>query len=152
MVIYDTIRRKSPAETARVIELMLRISNEYWTAGVWEFDSERLSVRIQGNGIRTLYRPRVPIKNSASPNLCLLRLLGIRRLTLRTPNLRSYEQLNGLSLESLDIRGCPSAPLTPLASMPSLRKIVVSPDQFTKEQPSELSAKISVIVREDDQL
>lgn len=150
MVVYDSIRRKSPSETAQVIELMLRISNEYWTTGLWDFDPETLSLRIQGHGLRTLYRPRVPIKNSAYPNLCLLRLLGLQKLTLRAPNLRSYEQLNGLSLQVLDIRGCPSASLTPLAAMPSLRKIVVTPGQFTKEQLSELSAKIAVLEIEEE--
>lgn len=145
IVIYDSLQRNNPVETSRILEHLLRISNLEWTHGIWKFDPQESSLVIEGTHLRTLYRPRVPHLNSTYPNLSLLRLLNLKKLTLRTPNLRNYEQLQGLSLIELDICKGPHKPLNPLVEMNSLRKIIISPGQFTEKELSLLPSRIEVI-------
>ncbi|WP_411845925.1 serine/threonine-protein kinase [Roseibacillus persicicus] len=145
LVIYDSLRRNNQEETARIIEHLLRISNKYWTTGLWDYDLEENALTVQGDHLYTFYRPRVPHRNSAYPNLCLLRLLHPKSLTLKTKNLRGYKQLTGLDLQKLDIRQGPQAPLTPLLGMKSLQELVVEEGQFTAEELGVLPDSVRII-------
>ncbi|MGJ8724790.1 MAG: serine/threonine-protein kinase [Roseibacillus sp.] len=145
IVIYDSLKRESPRQTARIIERLLRIANTRWTQGKWVFDADTRSLSIAGGMILTLYRPRVPHLNSAYPSHCILRLLDLNELTLRAPNLRNYEQLHGITVRRLDIREGPKATLTPLAELENLEELIVFKDQFSIEQLTQLPKHLKII-------
>lgn len=144
IVIYDSLLRKSPTDSARIIERLLRVANTSWTQGSWQFNADTSSLTVEGSKLFTLYRPRVPHLNSAYPSFCLLRLLDLKELTLQTPNLRSYQQLRGLTVERLNITKGPKASLKPLADLENLQELIVLENQFTPVQLLLLPQRVKV--------
>ena len=144
MIIYDSLKRKSPAETARLIETMLRISNKRWTQGSFEYDPETKHLRIVGHFCRSLYRRHGWRESELIPARPLIRLLPLKSLDLNNTRIHSFWHLDGLNLHELDIRGHTPSDIEVLSRMTSLRKLTITPDQLSQEQLDNLPAQLEV--------
>jgi len=146
MVIYDSLKRESLEDEARVLKFVLGLSNPNWKKPVFDFDLESRHLAIGGEGLKTLYRPRVAEVGSEFPSYCLLRLLGLRSMALGSSDFDRLEELDGLRLERLDLRGSKVSDLTPLASMSSLRELVLEPGHLEAAERAMLPEHIDVII------
>ncbi len=146
MIIYDSIKRNSPADTARIIHAMLQLSNRKWKNQIFDYNPTNGSLRLSGTGLWSLYRSGARRQERDIPVRSLLRLLNLRSLDIRGSNIADLWHLEGVNLHSLDIRRTPVTDLEPLAGMVSLRELIIAPGQFTKEQLAVLRGL--VVVRE----
>lgn len=144
MLIYDSLKRGSPEDTSRLVEVMLRTSNPRWTAGVFDYNPDTRHLRITGDKLRSLYRRGGRRESKEIPVRSLLRLLPLDSLDLRGTRLYSFWHLSGADFRTLDIRGHPPRNLDALSNIPSLRELIVTPGQFAEEQIGALPDKITV--------
>lgn len=134
MVIYDCLHRKSLADQGRIIKSVLKLSNPQWKNPIFEYSPQQQHLHISGEGLKSFYRPFGNFTNeSRGPALSLLRLLNLRTLDIQNTKL-SMNQLNGMTLTSLDIRDCDISELPALQKMTSLRKIKIKPNQLNAAQ------------------
>ncbi|MBK1853937.1 serine/threonine protein kinase [Verrucomicrobiaceae bacterium 5K15] len=148
MVTYDSLKRSSLEERTRIIRAFLQLSNPKWLSTRFEYDARQRHLKLSGNMLTTLFRPRVSATNPSKNARSVLRLLPIRSLELATPMLHDYRQLRGLGVEVLDISKMPAKNLAPLATMKSLRVLIVRPGQFGRLQLDQLPAHVTVRVHD----
>ncbi|MEP2776701.1 MAG: serine/threonine-protein kinase [Luteolibacter sp.] len=146
MFVYDTLKRKSPTESAAILEMILRHSNKKWTQGIYEYDAAAKSLRMAGNRLYTLYRKGAKREEELIPVKSLLRVIPIDSLDLRGSGISDLWNLEGTHLKQLDIRDTPATDLLPLVQLHSLRELIVAPDQFTQQQLSVLPRNITVSI------
>ncbi|MGJ8643610.1 MAG: protein kinase domain-containing protein [Luteolibacter sp.] len=144
MFVYDTLKRKSPTESAEILEMILRLNNDGWLHGIFRYDADTRSMRLSGNMLRSLYRKGGSRDEELIPVKSLLRLIPIDSLDLRGSGISDLWHLEGSHLTKLDIRSTPAKDLTPLVPMDSLRELIVSPGQFTEQQLSVLPRNVEV--------
>lgn len=144
MIIYDSLKRNSPAGTAEIIQAMLSLTNLDWKDPVFEYHPGTQSLRLSGSGLRSLYRAGGRRDEKATPVRSLLRLLDLRSLDMRGSGIADLWNLEGVDLHALDIRRTPVTDLEPLTGMVSLRELIVEPGQFSKEQLAVLRGLVVV--------
>jgi len=144
MIIYDSLKRKSPEVTARLIEALLEHSNPEWADAVFVFDPEAAHLKISGSGMVSLYRPGAWRGEKVTPVRSLLRVLDLKSLDLRGSEISGLWHLKGLDLHTLDIRNTLVTDLEFLAEMGSLRELIVEPDQFDADQLAVLRGRVEV--------
>lgn len=145
MVIYDSLYRSSVDERAKIVRTAIELSNYSWEKPTFKYSKESKHLQISGKGLRKLIRPKVPDEGSPYPSRCMLRFIDIRSLDISGSDFFEVDHLDGLELLYLDIRNTPAKDLSPLASMTSLRELIVEPDQFTEEQLKPLPSFIEVV-------
>lgn len=146
MLIYDSLRRESLIETARIVRAALEIYNPNWTAPEFVFEPEGRHLRIGGRGLRWLIRAKKGFTKRPVPKLCLLRLLEPHSLEIGAGGFGALAQLEGLNLRRLDIRAANVKQLATLPDMNSLRELIIAPGQFTRIELSKLPE--SIVVKE----
>lgn len=144
MVIYYSLKRDSLDEISAAVRAMVDVSNPSWDSSEFDFESGRGHLRIGGPGLRSLIRPDSPRMANPPPRLCLLRLLDLHSLAIGSSDFTDLGHLNGLDLYQLDLRETSVEDLAPLASMSSLRELVIEPGQFSSEQLASLPGTIDV--------
>ena len=144
MIIYDSLKRNSPLETAELIETMLRISNPKWTQGRFHYDPETEHLDIDGPFFHSLYRRHGRRESETIPARPLIRLIPLKSLALRNVQLESFRHLGGLDIQSLDIRGHTPLHLEALEKLPSLQKLMIEPGQLSQSQIDSLPDRITV--------
>ncbi|MEN8661709.1 MAG: protein kinase domain-containing protein [Lentimonas sp.] len=145
MVIYDNLKRESIEDEAKIVRTLLELSNEKWTNPIFEYTEESQHLKISGQSLRKLIRPKVPKGGSPYPTRSILRFLNLRSLDISYSQVNRLEFLEGLELHYLDIRHTPVKNLKPLGMMTSLRELVVEPDQFSEAQLEQIPNFIKVI-------
>jgi len=146
MLIYDALNRSSLKDQGELIKAVLKISNPEWENPIFDYDPEKNHLRIGGEGLKTLRRPWSSLtKKDRGPVLSLLRLLPLRSLDLRNTRLLSLNQLDGLSLVTLDLRNAVFTELPALQKMTTLRKLTVNPGQIGTSRRKLISPRVSVV-------
>ena len=143
-IIYDSLKRNSPLETAELVETMLRISNPKWTQGRFHYDPETEHLDIDGPFFHSLYRRHGRRESGTIPALPLIRLIPLKSLDLRDAQLSSFWHLVGLEIEFLDIRGHTPLHLEALGEISSLQKLMIEPGQLSQSQIGALPDRITV--------
>ncbi len=146
MVIYDSLKRKKISEKIHILEEVLKLANPQWRKPVFAFDRARKHLKIGGQGLKTLYRPKVPLNNQDKIALSILRVLHLRSLDLNTSQLRDLHQLRGLQLHVLDLSDMPAKDLAPLGSMKSLKVLKIRRGQYGQTQLELLPEWVTVKV------
>lgn len=146
MMVYDSIKRDSPEDTAKVVEAMLRMNNPGWEEGEFVYDKRRKHLRVSGSGLTTLFRRGAWYSSKTVPARCLLRLLEIRSLDISGSGIADLRKLDGLNLDELDLRDTPATDLSPLATMLQLRMLKVDAGQFNDAQLAVLRGQVKVVV------
>ena len=144
MIIYDSLKRNSPKETAEFIEVMLQISNKEWTRGHFRYDPETEHLEIHGPSFHSLYRRNGRRKSPTIPARSLIRIIPLKSVAFRNTQLHSFWHLTGLKIQSLDIRGHTPLHLEALGKMPDLQKLVIESGQLSQEQIDALPERITV--------
>ncbi|BDS07796.1 hypothetical protein NT6N_28360 [Oceaniferula spumae] len=148
MVIYDSLVRKSVSEKVRIIKGVLAISNPQWTNQVFKFDNKRKHLKIGGQGLKTLYRPKVPLVNPEVIPFCMLRILNVRSIEMNASQLRDLHQLRGMRLYELDLSDMPAKDLAPLATMDTLQVLKIRHGQYGQAQLESLQEQVTVKIVE----
>lgn len=144
MFVYDTLKRKSPAESAKILEIILRHNNKRWTDGTFRYNPAAKSLRLAGNRLYSLYRKGGKREEELIPVKSLLRVLPIDSLDIRNSGISDLWHLEGTHLIKLDIRNTPAKYLTPLVQMDTLRELTITSGQFTEQQLSILPRNVQV--------
>lgn len=144
MAIYDSLKRGSPSVTARIIEALLKSSNDHWENPVFDYHAKKEHLKLSGPGLHSLYRRGARRDEKIIPVLSLLRLLDLKSLDLRGSEISDLWNLEGLELRALDIRQTPVTDLEPLTEMRSLRELLVEPGQFDDEKLAVLRGLVNV--------
>lgn len=150
MVIYDCLRRTSLEEKAKIIHAVLECSNDYnglWENQIFDYSEATGHLKLGGTDLAILTRPKVPKEGSPYRSHSMLRFLDLRSLDISNTQVRALKQLDGLDLHYLDIRNTEIQSLTRLHQMPSLRELVVAPEQFTEQQLSKVPNFVKVITK-----
>jgi serine/threonine-protein kinase len=142
MLVYDHAIREDKAGYERVVEAVLRGWNDWWTAGTFEYDPDAQSLTLRGVKLE-----KFAIQSTVNSGESPLRFIKIRTLDARHTGLHDLNQIKTLPIQSLDIRATRVVDLTPLNFFPSLRTLIVSPNQFTKAQLAELPSTLSVSIQ-----
>ena len=117
-------------------------------------------------GIQLLYDPetktaslRGPVKN-LSAYLIMGKEFGFHfnfiaslqplKLDLRGTKIEDLNQLRGLEMLEIDLRQIPAENLAPLKQFRSLRRIIVSPGQFSRRAVQKLNDHVKVVVRPNE--
>lgn len=145
MLIYDCLKRDSLSDKARMVRAMIRLSNPSWSAPVFKFSPADGHLLVGGDGLVTLYRSHVPQEGAEFPSRCLLRLLKLNSLVVRSSSIKDLKQLDGLNLKRLDIRTTNVTDIESLVSMESLNEFVIEPGQFDEEELAVLPETVKVI-------
>ena len=149
MVIYDSLHRESLTARGQIIKAVLMISNPQWKEPLFRYSPQRRHLRIGGEGLKSFYRPFGNFTNeSRGPALSLLRLLNLRSLDLRGAHLEGMRQLNGMTLERLDLRGSAISELPALQEITSLVEIKVQPGQLNSKQQKMISDRVDLKLEE----
>ncbi|MDP4623853.1 MAG: serine/threonine protein kinase [Akkermansiaceae bacterium] len=144
MFVYDALKRKSPTESAEILEMLLRLNNDGWVQGIFRYDADNRSMRLSGGMLRSFYRKGGRRDEELIPVKSLLRLIPIDSLDLRGSGISDLWHLEGTRLTKLDIRSTPTKDLSPLVAMATLRELIVSPGQFTEKQLAVLPRNVTV--------
>lgn len=83
--------------------------------------------------LRSLNRPRL-IVNRGGSEQCVLRYLNVRNLTLESPSVLDLAQLNGLTIQKLDLTGCARFRLKQPLSLPALDTIIIKSGHHSIEE------------------
>lgn len=145
MVIYDSLKRGSIEEQAKIVRTVLELSNEQWRKPVFKYSVDSKHLQISGQGLRKLIRPKVPDEGSPYPTRSILRFLPLRSLDISNSHIKRLNYLDGLDLLYLDIRQTPVKNLAPLSRMTSLRELIVEPQQFSDAQLEQVPSFIEIV-------
>ena len=140
MLVYDLrFPRKMEDRVAIVREVLAAINPESHDLSL-DFDPTRRALAVQGSGVRFLSLP----PSFGDSQLSLLRVVDPLELSLRGIPLRDLEELKGLRLIELDLRDSQVDNLLALRDMRSLKRLLISPGQFTSDQLSVLPEWVEV--------
>ena len=107
----------------------------------WEYDLEKESLAIHGESLKVFSSD-----NSVGAGKCLLRFIGIKRLDISSTKLYRLEDIIGLNkLEELDIRNTLVTNLKALHKLPSLKRLVINQDQYSKKVLSKIPEWVRVL-------
>jgi hypothetical protein len=131
MLLYDRQKRESRTGHARIVEAVLAAYNGQWQAETFDYEEGTSSLRLGGKG---LIRLKGAVKDFG--NYPLLRTLDLKILYLQRTRINNLEQLSGLDLEELDIRGsrirdCSKS----MEYLPNLKILRMSPGQVPADDP-----------------
>lgn len=140
MLIYDQKFPRPVADRAAILRDVLTAINEQGAGIELDFDAARRALSVRGARVRLLSIPAP----KGDENHCQLRFLDPLELSIRGTGVKDLAQLDGLELIELDIRETDVGSLLPLRQMRSLRRILVSPGQFTAGQLAVLPDWVTV--------
>ena len=148
MLVYDGQTRKSKADHAKLVKFVLRNINKRWK-GKMTYNEEMKYLKIAGKGF---YRSGIdgrrvkqqgPLFNTFIP---LLKDLKIKHLNISKTSVASLNFINNLKLETLDISHTNIEELDALMNMESLKKLIISKDQFIKKKLKKVPKHIDIII------
>jgi serine/threonine protein kinase len=143
MLIYDQKFPRPAADRAAILRDVLAAINQQGAEIELDFDAARRALSIRGASVRLL---SIPAPKGYEDH-CQLRFLDPLELSVRGTGVKDLAQLSGLGLIELDIRETDVGSLLPLHRMRSLRRIVVSPGQFTAGQLAVLPDWVTVAAK-----
>ncbi|MEM9399265.1 MAG: serine/threonine-protein kinase [Verrucomicrobiota bacterium] len=113
-----------------IVKNLLQFFNPNMETFDLRLDVSTRELVLRGSQLRyLLFRRKIEPRSGLS----VLRFLQPQSLDLRETGVYDLNELKGLNLFSLDIRQTPVKDLTPLQDMLTLRRLVVSPEQFSPE-------------------
>ncbi|EMI53412.1 serine/threonine-protein kinase [Rhodopirellula sallentina SM41] len=148
MLVYDNLTPRPADDQTRLVREWIEINNPECENLQLDFNAETETVRLRSTGVTQLLRT-IASTNYQPSRICLLQTLRPRVLDLRGTNIHDLSQLRSLELIELDLRGTPITDLSPLKGNRMLRRLYVSPDQFTESDMEALPKSIEVIVGDE---
>ena len=141
MLIYDMkFPRKIEDRVAIVRDVLAAVNPQSRNVSL-KFDPKQRAMSIKGSGIQLLSIP----PSVGDSQLSLLRVIDPLKLSIRGSAVKNLNELKGLRLIQLDLRGVKIKSLLPLQDMRSLKHLQILPGQFTTEQLSVLPKWVEVI-------
>lgn len=138
MVFYDLKNFRSKEDRLKILHQMLKLLNPNWKEQTFTYSQDDSSIVLSGDGLKRLSQSI----NHAS----VLKLIEPMKLDLRGAYMTSIESLINLNISEIDLRNTPIKSLTPIGQMKGLRRVIVSPGQFTKKELGEIAQFIEVIM------
>jgi hypothetical protein len=139
MLVYDAAVREDKAGYAQVVRAVLAGWNKRWTEGRFEYDPLKKNLLLRGNQLKEW-----AIVSEETSGESPLRLLHIKSLDARETGLHDLNHIKSLPIETLDIRDTMVKDLTPILQFPMLETLIVSRNQFTSRQLSDLPKTLRV--------
>ena len=142
MIAYDLKKRQNHSSYGAIMESFLKKFN----------DSQDLSFKYEAHRQTITIFSSIPVtlisKNEYSSEQSILRFLNAERIELRDNCLKNLNELKGMNtLKEVDVRYSAVRNLKPLNKVPALSRIIITKNQFTKEELSVLNRRISIRVK-----
>ncbi|MCM8535972.1 MAG: serine/threonine protein kinase [Lentisphaeraceae bacterium] len=142
IVFYDLYHERPTEEYLMIIRALLEINNPTCPEIDFSYDANNRAITIKG---QRLHRLRVKVKTTPN-SISFLKILDPLKLTLTGSHTRNMQELNGLQLLELDLRGVKTLEnLDLLNEMRSLRKITVFKNQLNDSQKKSLADFIELV-------
>ncbi|MCM8529894.1 MAG: serine/threonine protein kinase [Lentisphaeraceae bacterium] len=142
IVFYDIYHKRPTKDYVKIIQTLLEINNPAGVDINFSYDSKNRAITLSGEKLKYL---KVKVKE-VPYSVSFLKILNPLKLTLSSKHTGDMEQLNGLQLLELDLRGMTKLKnLELLNDMRSLRKITILKNQLTAEQRNSLAKFIQII-------
>ncbi|MGJ8658194.1 MAG: serine/threonine protein kinase [Akkermansiaceae bacterium] len=138
MVLYDLKYPRTSEDRHKILYQMMKVLNPNWKEQVFLYSIEDSSLKLSGKGLTNLSKN----KNHIS----VIKIIDPRKLDLRGAHTYNLDSLKSLNLIEIDLRQTPIKSLSPLIEMRSLRRVIVSPGQFSKAEIDQLPSSIEVVL------
>jgi hypothetical protein len=125
IISYDSACRDGGSGYAPVVAALLAYANPDWTEDGFRYDpaTHRLELKAAG-GLKLAIPP------GGGSGLCLIRFFPVGSLKLEIGGPLELSTLDGLFLQSLDVRDCPEVAIMKAFRLPLLREMRVRRGQF----------------------
>ena len=147
MVKFDGVKRKSKQEHSQLVEVTLRIINQDWK-GKFIYDEVSQSLKIEGkNFSKIALKPEeLSIRiNTPLRRVSLVDSLPVRKLDISGTGITNLRAISDLEIEILIMKDLNVDGFAPLEHIKSLKRIVISKDQFTEKKLRLIPAGIDII-------
>ena len=141
-IVYDIKTRRNFAAYENVLEESLLLWNDNWVDPHFRYDKATQSLRISGDNFSTLGI------NDKFSRASLLFTIPIKHLDVSDSEVQDLSYLYGSNIESLDIRRTYVRDLSPLRKITSLKSLIMTPHQFSKEVMATLPPQIELISKQ----
>ena len=139
ILVYDVAMGRPMPEQQAIARSLLLIMNPDAVDPSLDFSDDNRHVSISGTGVKSL--------RLAGTGRCYLRVFDPLAVSISSRAFTDLNELSGLRLYELDIRGTEVRNVLMLNEMRSLRRMVVSPGQMPPEKLRRLSKYIEVVVK-----
>ncbi len=130
-------RKKEPNGYHEVVKKVLQYYNPKWKTGKFIYNPDKKTLQLSGKNLKHL--------NSLwKGDLSLLRFIPIKNLHINDSDFFSLYELEGLSLNKLNLCGTQVTDLRPLELFPKLKSLVITKNQFSQKQLSVLPKRVTV--------
>ena len=144
MVCYDGAVRKDIREHAKILHILLKLFNDKWVNGVFDYKAKKAHLSIKGKGIfKVAIRARTN-RQQLSYHYCFLRSLKLRSLDISETDFAELEQLEGLLFKRLNISNTKVLKLDTIKHFTELKELTVSKGQFTDKELKKIPSRIRV--------
>ncbi|MDF7808215.1 serine/threonine-protein kinase [Pontiellaceae bacterium B12219] len=143
LLVCDNELREDRTGYEKVVRAIFAGWNTRWTKGRFEYNPDRGSLLLRGDQLK-----QFAMSSEQSSGESPLRFLNIRSLDAQRTGLCDLNQIRSLPIQSLDIRRTKVTDLEPINLFTSLRTLIISPDQFSTEQLSQLPETVTVKIRD----
>ena len=150
-MLYDAQKRASIQDHSLVVKTVLEKFNKQWQKPIFEYDSERQSLKLSGKGLSQINatgRTFNLIKQPKQKSISILRTLKLKHLDLSGSEIYKVSQLTELELESLDISHTLINDCSTLHKLqPQLKKLTISKGQLKKSDPVWKNKKLKILIK-----
>jgi serine/threonine protein kinase len=137
-ILYDMKTRADFNAYEEVVEQALLLWNDHWRDPIFHYDKLNQSLRVSGDNFETL-----AMHDKFGCQSLLLKPL-IKHLDVSNSEFKDLSYLYGSQVESLDIRNTYVRDLTPLLKVNTLRKLIITENQFTQKELKILPSNIKI--------
>jgi len=142
---YDAVVRKSLSDHSRIVRAVLKVLNPEWRQKSFSFNAANHSLELTGKG---LFRLGIyQLDRSLEKRVSAVSTLRLKRLSVVGTDLVDIDTLFEDELEELDMRRTLVRYIGDLKGLPSIKRVIVSPDQVEERQLHGASQRVEVIVK-----
>ena len=147
MIKYDGAVRQSKKEHSELVEILLRKKNKAWEGG-FKYEKESQKLTLTGRNFFRLSLNPEELYMRGKPsfeNVSMIDSLPIKVLDISGTGVQHLWAVKDLSLRKLIIKDVNFNDLKPLKYMGTLKKLIISKGDFTKEELTDVPGRIEVI-------
>jgi serine/threonine-protein kinase len=138
ILIFDHARRQDSANYDDVIREVIHFNNPKWDKNSFSYDPKTKHLAIHGKALKQL----AVFRTGESPSI--LAYLPISHLDISHSGIYTLSHLYEIYFEELNISNTLISDLSEINKLPGLRRLTISPNQFTEAQLATLPPKLEI--------
>lgn len=142
MICYMVNVRRPIYTSTDVLRELLISWNPDWDSTQMKYHRSSLTLRLKGKNLS-----KIIATAAHSSSLCFLRFLKIDTLDIRGTSIPNLGQIDGLSINKIDIRDSPIRNLHPHGATKGIKEVILSKGQFVGENDNRLPRSVKLIYK-----